>query len=60
MTAVGFSLFWVASGAALYLYEGREPIDRQSDRFMVAGIFALAGLVSVLTGISIWLWGVMP
>lgn len=60
MTAIGFTMFWVGSFVALFLHEPDFPIAGQRDRFVVAALIALAGLVSTLTGISIWFWGAMP
>lgn len=60
MTAIGFAMFWIGSGAAMWLRDWESPLHAQSDRFMIAIIFSLSGFISVLSGIAIWLWKVMP
>ena len=60
MTAIGFAMVWVSAAIGTYLFNGDEPMSHQSDKFMTAALVCLAGMITVLTGVTIWLYGVMP
>ena len=60
MTAVGFAMIWIGGLVALWFWKPHEGIDEQPNQWMAGIMFAIAGALSFLTGVTIWLYGVMP
>jgi hypothetical protein len=60
MTAIGFAMVWVSVMVGTYFYDNSLPVSHQNDRFVAATLVCLAGMITVLTGVTIWLYGVMP
>jgi hypothetical protein len=60
MTAIGFALAWISGSVALFTYEPTRSSNSQRLAFDVSLAVLAAGMVIVLLGVTVWLWGVMP
>jgi multisubunit Na+/H+ antiporter MnhG subunit len=60
MTAIGFTMLWAGAIGTLWFYDQSLPVAAQTNKVTVVVMLTLAGLLTVLSGISAWLWEVMP
>lgn len=58
MTAIGFALFWVGTISALCFHDPHTR--KQSNKQWVSVILAMVGVVCILIGITVWMWGALP
>jgi hypothetical protein len=60
MTAIGFTIAWIAAVAAFFFYDPTRSLRSQSFKWEFACAASGAGVVLVLMGIGLWLFRVMP
>lgn len=58
MTAVGFALFWIGTISALCFHDPNTR--KQSNKQWASVVLALVGMVCILIGITVWMWGALP
>jgi hypothetical protein len=60
MTAIGFTVAWIAAIAAFFFYDPTRTPRHQSFAWELTCAISGSGVVLVLFGVAIWLWKVMP
>ena len=58
MTAIGFAMFWIGAISALCFH---DPHTRKhSTKQWASVVLSSSGVVCILIGITVWMWGAMP
>lgn len=60
MTAIGFVLFVLGIIVAAVYQEPLMPANRQPTAWKVGAFLWFTGFLWLVSGISVWLWRVMP
>jgi hypothetical protein len=58
MTAMGFAMFWVGTISALCFHDPHTR--KQSTKQWASVVLAVSGVVCILIGVTVWMWGAMP